>query len=201
MAIKKIKKEKEEKLQVVEAEKKILEAIDKVAESDKPILKEELNGDLTILGDPKKVVEDQNKTEYEIFFVFDKETHNTEDYEDIVFENENYFTVKTIATQEKITPYNRTFLTVTALDILVNFFVQQEDGGFELIKGEDMVNKTYRVFRNENFVENIRYFVGRLLGIDEEFIPYMNDIQLIEIAVKLIIANPTLINEAYFKLK
>lgn len=201
MAMKKIKKAKEEKLNGETAVKEIVKAVDEVAENDKPFLKEETNGDLVILGDPKKVEPIVNDTEYELTLVLPKAEFKTEDFEEIVFENDEYFNVPIKATQEPVTNLNRTYLVSVAMDLLITLFDKDEDGLFELPNQEDLTRKSYYLYRTPVLLEAMIYFVGIFLGIDKEYIPYINDIQALSVAISLIKNNPTMFNEAYFKVK
>lgn len=184
-----------------EVEKPIVEALDKVAENSTPFLKQENNGNLTVMGDPTLVAPTPLE-EYEITLVLPTNEFDKSEWATILKETNDQFMVEVKATQEKITPYNRTFLSSVAVDFLALFFVDKEDdGNFELLTGADLANATLRYFRTDSLIENTKFFVGKLLGLDDKYSPYLLDTEVVTLAVQLILANPSLINEAYFTVK
>lgn len=205
MAMQKIAKKQEEpkvtEIKAPEIEEKVLQAVDEVAENDKPFLKQETTGDVVVLGDARKVEKVVNETTYKVDFLFEKAKFNIEDYGNVSYENKDFFVVTADATQEPVTPYNRTFLATVAFDFIRLFF-EFNDGVAELITDEKkLTTQTLSFYRASELVKGMKDFVGILLGLDEELIPYQNDVQLLANAINLIEMNPTLINEVYFQVK
>lgn len=187
-------------LKASDIENPVLEAIDKVAEDKQPFLKEETNGDISVMGDPTQIEAPKDDTTYTVNFLFPKTKFKVDDFGNITFENEEFFTVATNGKQEAITPFNRTFLATVAVEFMLMFF-EEHDGNMELKSEKDLRRASVQFYKNEELVEGTKDFVGKLLGVDEEYIPYINDMQLPTLATELITKNPTLINEAYFKIK
>lgn len=200
MAIKQTIKKAEPTIKKDEVEKKIVEAIDQVAEDQTPFMKQEANGELTVMGDPK-LIDTKNEEVYDVTLVLPKPQYNPEDFEKILKEDDNWFMVEVQATQEPVTPFNRTYLAAVAVDFIVMFFEDDGNGNLDLMSLEKREKQTIKFFRTDEIVENTKFFVGKLLGIDTEMIPYLWDVDTVGLAIQLIVANPSLINEAYFTVK
>lgn len=202
MAMKRIEKQDVEvKEETVNVEREILQAVDKVAENDTPFLKQEVDGKLTILGDPTKIIPDELETEYEVEFVLPHDTFAESEFEAVTDSNAYTFTIKTSATQEKITPHNRTIFAMYAVSFISSFFEEDGEGVIKLKEGDEAKRSTILYYRNEELVESTKWFVGKMLGIDDDLIPYQQDTLVVANAVQLIIENPALINTAYFDVK
>lgn len=206
MAMKKIEKRQEVIENIGEEMMDAVEqAMDDVSKNDQPFVRATTNTDtISVLGDPQKIAEPTPIRDYEVTFILPKAEFSKDSFEadSIREENDEVFVVKTTATQEKVTPYNRGYLSTTAIAFISNFFViDEESSTATLKKGKDLSKATLAFFREEDMVEAGKFFVGKMLGIDEELIPYLYDVELVEQVFNLIGDNPTLMNEAYFSAK
>lgn len=198
------KKDKVTKVSSRKLEETIIKGMDQVAEDDTPFLQQTGKEELRVLGDANKVAAPDLEKKYRVTFVLPKDEFSKDDYDEkaIIDENDFSFTVKTDATQEPVTPYNRTYLSASAVDLLVNFFEEDpETKEFDMKSGDDLKRASILFFRNDTIIESTKFFIGKLLGLPENLIPYMGDLSLIENGFDLIIQNPSLMNEAYFTVK
>lgn len=188
---------------VTEIENATIQAMHQVGEDDTPFLKAETDGNLTIMGDPNKIVIPENNKQYTLQFILPKAEFNTEDFEEILRENDQDFLIEVTATQEKITPYNRTYFAMVASEFLLLFFEEYEEGKFRLIETDSKQARRnmHTLYRDDVLLESVKFFVGKFLGVDEELIPYINEVGIPVLVVDLIASNPSIFNEMYFNLK
>lgn len=186
------------KSETTTAAKQIADAVDKVAENDKPFLKQDSNEELSILGDPTKIEKDDNETLYTVEFVLPKDEFDVTDFDPkCVQDGDTHFHFTTTATQEKIRPNDRAGFMVAAASVLQHFFVVKGDG-VEMLDGDELNDAALNYYLNPVVVGATKQFVGRMLGIDKKLIPYFAEDEVVKTAIDLIAKNPSVVNESYF---
>lgn len=208
---KKNKEKKNTKKEITkEIETNVVKGLKEVANDTTPVLKEELNGDLSIIGDASKIDTPTNDTVYKLKFIFPTNEFKPEELEDfsVTKTNKEFVTATIEATQEPVTPFNRKFLSAVAFDLITTFLVPVKDENgkdtkeWDLPDSDDEFTKIIiNFYRNDFLLENTKFFIGKLLGLNAKYIPYMEDLMLSNIALDLIRKNPTLMNEAFFSVK
>ncbi|MFV0409642.1 MAG: hypothetical protein ACK5LJ_08095 [Paracoccus sp. (in: a-proteobacteria)] len=207
---KNVTKKKKEQVGVsaAQVEKAVADAMDDIASEETPFLHQDGASNIAIVGDASRTTKKHNDTVYRVKFVLPKSEYDINDYEpeDVSGESASSFIWEVNATQEEITPHTRTFYTTISVDFLTMFLqeVTTENGGrgFEFVTDQtEFANRAVRFYRTTELLENTKYFMGMLLGIDQEYIPYIHEYQLIQMVIDLISKNPDLMNESYFLTK
>lgn len=189
--------------------KAVNESLDTIATDETPYMKQDTTGEISVIGDAKKVVEEVNTRVYDLGFILPLDKFNPKDFNEdmIVRVGDVNFIVKTTATQEKVSPFNRLYFVSVGAQFVASFFVPLFDdngeatGQYGLRDGDDRVSHIKKFYRSDVAVEDAKFYVGKMLGVDEELIPYMADSDLVEYLIDLILKNPSLMNESFYSAK
>lgn len=206
MAInKKFKKNLKQKADAEKISKVVSSQMDEIADDETPYLSQDSDGSLSVVGDPKKVGAELVRQDMKVRFILPFTDFDMDDFDSESISNvtDYTFNVTTIASQEPLSPLSRASLADTAVRFLSMFFVDQIDDegnhtGQIIFNPEIDSSKVGRSFyRDYEMVGACKDFVGGLLGVDEELIPYLHDFDLLMQVYTLINENRELLNSAY----